>query len=150
MAADADQDEPDLIYPSVEAFVAGWLAPTYGRYIGAGSRTWCPWWWKHPEGIVRLQAIWRAWEHLRQDAALGGSVFLLEHADPHMTVLFDPNGPFKGCTPERGHDPRSHPLPVVPADPGTFPATTHVAAALEAPAQAGTPLPAGEVSDPES
>ena len=153
--AQKDQDAPDLLYPTVEAFVTGWLAPTYGRYIGTGNgaRTWCPMWWKHPEGLVRLTAIWRAWEHLRQDATLGMSIFLLEHADPHMAVLFDASGPFKGCTPERGHDPRSKPLPLGEADSRIFPSTADIEADIEAAsAQQDTAAPtsADEVSDPAS
>ena len=64
---------------------------------------WCPQWWKHAEGIYRLEALWRAWEYLRQEPNTGASVWLRDHCDPHMAVLLSSDGPFKGCTPSDGH-----------------------------------------------
>ena len=61
------------------------------------DRVWCPQWWRHAEAVARLEALWRAWEHLRQDAATGLSVWFRDHADHHMTILLDADGPFKGC-----------------------------------------------------
>jgi hypothetical protein len=50
---------------------------------------------------------------LRLEPATGMSVWLRDHADHHMTVLLDPDGPFKGCSPEKGHGVR---LPALPLD----------------------------------
>jgi hypothetical protein len=44
-----------------------------------------------------MESIWRAWEHLRLEPALGISTWFLNHADPHMRVLMDNKGPFKKC-----------------------------------------------------
>lgn len=41
-----------------------------------------------------MEAIWRAWEYLRLEAALGISTWWLNHADPHMRVLMDKEGSF--------------------------------------------------------
>ncbi|MGW1674602.1 DUF4913 domain-containing protein [Streptomyces sp. NPDC002324] len=110
---------PPLVFPHVEAFVTDYFAPTYRRKINGSSAVWCPEWWRHPEALQRITAIWRAWENLRHDPALGLSTWFLQHADPHMRVLLDPdNGPFNGCSPKDGHSSRpSPPLPVKPADP---------------------------------
>ncbi|WP_243400462.1 DUF4913 domain-containing protein [Arthrobacter sp. Bz4] len=43
-----------------------------------------------------------------------------EHADHHMPILLSTDGPFKGCTPEKGHNPRLDPLPCAPAPAGLF------------------------------
>ncbi|MFC3690357.1 DUF4913 domain-containing protein [Aquipuribacter hungaricus] len=109
--ASPEEDAPQLYFPTVEVFVRELLAPTYRRSLDGRHRTWCPQWWRHAEAIVRLDALWRAWEHLRLEPALGISVWLRDHADPHMATLLDPDGPFKGCSPEKGHDARLKPLP---------------------------------------
>ena len=57
------------------------------RNLSGNALTWCPERWRHAEAIARLEAPWRAWEHLRLDPALGMSVWLRDHADHHMVVL---------------------------------------------------------------
>jgi hypothetical protein len=52
-----------------------------------------------------MEAIWRAWEHLMLEPALGISTWFLNHADPHMRVLMDKEGPFKKCAYD-GHQSR--------------------------------------------
>jgi hypothetical protein len=69
-------------------------------------RTWCPEWWRHAEAISRLEALWRVCEHLRLDPATGMSVWFRDHADHHMAVLLDSEGPFKRCSVDKGHSER--------------------------------------------
>ena len=88
------------MYGSVEEFVASYLLPLYRRAVSGQGTTWCAQWWRHPEAWVRLDALWRAWEYLRLDPATGMSVWLRDHADPHMAVLLSADGPFRGCKPE--------------------------------------------------
>lgn len=122
-AGNADGDDevpPTLYFPNVEVFVRELLAPTYRRSLDGRHRTWCPQWWRHAEAITRLEALWRAWEHLRLDPALGISLWLRDHADPHMATLLNPDGPFKGCNPDKGHGGRLDPLPCDNAPAGLF------------------------------
>ncbi len=121
-ALDPDEALPELCYPSLEAFVEQQLAPMWRRNLSANALTWCPEWWRHAEAIARLEALWRAWEHLRLDPALGMSVWFRDHADPHMSVLLDADGPFKGCSPEegKGHSPRLAALPCSSPPAGLF------------------------------
>lgn len=88
-------------YPDVAAFVAGFLAPTYAREWTAMDREfkWCASWWLHTEAVVRLEALWRAWEALRLDPTLGPSTWLLHHGDPTMRELTKPHGTFHRCSP---------------------------------------------------
>lgn len=116
---DAADEPPELVYPTLEAFVSEQLAPLYRRNLNGQDRTWCPEWWRHAEAISRLEALWRAWEHLRLDPALGMSVWLRDHLDHHMAVLLDADGPFKGCKPDR-HAERIAPLPLIPPPAGLF------------------------------
>ena len=80
-------DPPGLYYLTLGEWVAEWLFPVYRRSVRGHDRAWCPQWWKHAEAVARLEALWRAWEHLRQDPATGLSVWFRDHADHHMTVL---------------------------------------------------------------
>jgi hypothetical protein len=98
----------DPVYPSVEVWVAEWLAPTLEREI---KRTfeWCPQWWDHPEAVCRLESLWRAWETLRLDAGIGISTWFVDHLDPQLAVLCNPDiGPFGHCHGE--HRPNRDPL----------------------------------------
>lgn len=95
----------ECYYQSLGEF-AGWLLNVYRRSTRGQARVFCPEWWKHPEAVARMDALWRAFEQLRQDPGIGMSVFWRDHVDHHMSVLLDADGPFKGC--EDGHS--EHPL----------------------------------------
>jgi len=118
-AVEPAEQPPELYYPDVVAFVSQHLIPMYRRPLGGQGVTWCPEWWRHAEAIARLDALWRAWEHLRLDAATGASVWFRDHADHHMPVLLSTDGPFKGCKPDR-HGERLDPLPLSAPPPELF------------------------------
>lgn len=121
--ATAEEPVAQLYFPTVLAFVTQHLAPTYRRSLSANSATWCPEWWKHAEAIARLEALWRSWEHLRLDPATGISVWFRDHADHHMAILLSADGPFKGCSPDKGHSQRLGPLPLTEPPNGMFDST---------------------------
>lgn len=109
-----------LYYGSVDEFVREYLIHHYKRPINGRNRCWAAEWWKYEEAIVRLEALWRAWEHLRMDPATGLSIWWRDHADHHMPALMDPDGVFTGVedTCRRGE-----PLPYAPPPEGLFPET---------------------------
>lgn len=112
---------PALRYPTLDAFVQEFLVHELWVDATMASRTWCPQWWKHSAAIVRLEALHRSFEHLRQDPTLGISTWLRDHGDYHMGVLTDPNGIFKGCSLVKGHDAdRVREIPVIAAPAGLF------------------------------
>jgi hypothetical protein len=102
---------PEPRYPNVEAWVAGWFAPTFARRLG--TTRWCSRWWLHAEAIVRLEALWRSWETLRLDPHLGMATWLRDHLDPQRAVLMGDGGPFQAC--EGGEHNPPPDLPVVSA-----------------------------------
>jgi hypothetical protein len=111
------------LYANLDKFVRTELAPMYQRPIDEDGRTltWCPQWWKHREAMLRLDVLWRAFEHLRLDGALGLSVWLRDHVDHHMPILMDTNGPMHGCNIEKGHaEGRLAGLPCEPPPPDLF------------------------------
>lgn len=107
-------------YGSVDEFFREYLRLMYTREIsGRGSgRVWRADWWRVPEAIARLDALWRSWEQLRLDGGTGASVWWRDHADHHMAVLMDTDGPFKGSTDSCR---RGEPLPHTPPPAGLFP-----------------------------
>ena len=69
------------------------IVPVFRRQVGVrAARRWAAEWWRDAEAIVRLEALWRSWEHLRLDPATGMSVWLRDHADHHLAALMDPDG----------------------------------------------------------
>ena len=76
--AAVDVDEaPELVYGSVDEFVREYLRHMYTRPVGGGNARyrWAAEWWRFPEAVARIEGLWRAWEHLRQDPATGSSTW---------------------------------------------------------------------------
>ncbi|WP_239648115.1 DUF4913 domain-containing protein [Nocardiopsis ganjiahuensis] len=93
--------------------------PIHRRKVGPrGSRRWAAEWWCSAEAISRLESLWRSWEHLRLDPATGMSVWWRDHADHHMQILFDPEGPFGSSQDENK---AGQPLPCTAPPEGLFP-----------------------------
>lgn len=117
-AEDDELEEPETFYGSVDEFVREFLIVQYRREISPmGDFRWDARWWMHPEAVARLDALWRAWEHLRNDAATGMSVWWRDHADHHMSVLLSPGGPFGKTS---GTSNPGDPLPYTAPPPGLF------------------------------
>lgn len=123
--ADDGGEEPEaqLYYGSVDEFVGEYLRHVYRRSINGRSRVWAARWWEYDEAVIRLEALWRAWEHLRMDPSTGMSVWFRDHADPHMAVLMDPDGPFAAAdaNSEANHTRKGEPLPYQAPPEGLFP-----------------------------
>lgn len=102
-------DGPEPYFASAVDWAHAFLLPTFIRPIG-GSIRWCDQWADHPEAVLRLEAMWQAWEVLRLEGGLGMSVYLLHHLDPGLAALTSSTGAFARCTPDR-HAARA-PVPV--------------------------------------
>jgi len=122
-AAGDEPGEATLYYGSVDEFVREYLRNVYRRRVdGRGQqRVWAGEWWKYDEAVIRLEALWRSWEQLRQDPSTGMSVWWRDHADHHMGVLFDPEGPFGRVEGEQNACKAGEPLPYVEPPEGMFP-----------------------------
>ena len=96
--------DQEFAYPNVEAWVGEWVVAVFARRrAGAGAIRWCPQWWAHPEAVVRLEGLWRAWEVLRRDPNLGMATWLRDHFDPQWRILTGDTGPFLGCEGDKHH-----------------------------------------------
>ncbi|WP_432246217.1 DUF4913 domain-containing protein (plasmid) [Arthrobacter sp. G.S.26] len=74
------------------------MLPTYVRDVDGRAAKWCIEWYFHPDAVSRVEALWRAWEHLRLDGATGISVWFKDHADHHITPSSTHAGPFTNAT----------------------------------------------------
>ncbi len=124
-------EEPELYFGSVDEFVRGFLLPNYKRRVDGQRVVWAAEWWKYAEAVARLDALWRAWEHLRQDAQTGMSVWFRDHAEHHMSILLSTDGPFaaagEGKNSENVND-KGEPLPYIAPPEGLFPDVREVSA----------------------
>ncbi|MBG6059755.1 hypothetical protein RCH16_003197 [Cryobacterium sp. MP_M5] len=119
---DDESAKPDtLVFGSVDEFFREQLRLTYTRVVGPSnraSRRWSAQWWRSPEAIARLEALWRSWEHLRLDGATGSSTWWRDHLDHHMPLLMSADGPFADS--EDQNKP-GEPLPYEAPPAGMFP-----------------------------
>lgn len=93
---ESEGEAAKLVYPNVHEWVRGWLRFAYKRKIDGRNTFWAARWWQVDEALMRLEALWRSWEHLRLDPGTGMSVWWRDHADHHMPLLIAPGGPFDG------------------------------------------------------
>lgn len=119
LTGSTEEADPVLYYGSTDEFVREYLRYVYQRKIDGRTACWSPRWWTSAEAVARLEALWRAWEHLRLDPATGPSVWWRDHADPHMRVLMDSTGPFSKETEIRATV--QEPLPYEEPPEGLFP-----------------------------
>lgn len=119
----SEPEQPTLYYGSVDEFVREYLRHAFKRKIDGKSRVWAARWWEYDEAVIRLEALWRSWEFLRRDPATGMSVWWRDHADHHMGVLMDPQGPFSAADTlaEENRAGKGAPLPYVAAPQVLFP-----------------------------
>jgi len=94
------QEEPENLYTDVAAFVEGFLITVYARPVNAQKNDfrWCAHWWEHAEAVSRLEALWKAFETLRQDPGTGAAVWWRDYADPTLNALCSSEGAFKQCS----------------------------------------------------
>ncbi|WP_051158434.1 DUF4913 domain-containing protein [Nocardia carnea] len=93
-----------LVYPSLEEFCVDFLFPLYAANLHSTAIKWCPSWSVHIAATVRLEALWRSFEHNRLEGLPGVANWLVSIADPIMAKLMDPDGPFVFCDPIKGHE----------------------------------------------
>lgn len=117
--AEPAPDDAQPMFDTSEQFLIHQLLPLYIRIIDSRNNTWCRQWFRHPEALSRVDALWRAWEHLRLDGKTGMSVWWKDHADPQMAVLLSRKGPFYECDLNRHKEPDPMPCDIAPE--GWFP-----------------------------
>jgi len=101
--ADVDAD------PTVDDLFVEWVVEHCAsvEYVWTEKRpSWCPEWWKHPEAVERLFALWtaRTQAYANDEDLAAASSWWVYHWDHHAPILFDSRtGPFRNCNKELGH-----------------------------------------------
>jgi len=112
-AEDADDAaDAGTHYADVYAFVHDFLIHIYARRVSRQNTRfrWCPQWYLHPEAVSRLEALWKAFEHLRHDPTLGPATWWRDYTDPTMLALTASDGPFAECGVEQHQTPPALPV----------------------------------------
>lgn len=110
----APKAETALDLGRLDAWVTDWLLPTFPRRLGGTGGRWCAQWWRHPEAVIRLEALRTAFVELSRAGGTGVGGWLREHLDVQLAVLLSDAGPFAACSAKDGrHDPED-PLPADP------------------------------------
>jgi hypothetical protein len=105
-------DQLTVVHPTLASFVT-WFGATFARDVGHPGARWCAHWAEHPEAVLRLTAVWRAYEELSAAGGAGLGTWLRDHADPQLARLTADDGPFGRCaTGERIRHTLPAPLPV--------------------------------------
>ncbi len=119
-----EEKAPELEYRTLDAFVDGYITNLYRREVTSlgreGTTRWCPEWWKHGEVAARFLALWRAFEQMRQGKGAEMNAWWIQHCDPQMDRILDPEGPFKYCSVGDGHKDKLKRLPTVTVPEGLF------------------------------
>lgn len=108
----AIEEEPATEFSARAAFLE-WLTEHLAatEVVRSKPTPWCNQWWRHPEAVARLVALWKA--RLQADANMAenleaSSLWWLNHWDRHAAIIFDKTyGPFRDCDPHTGHLSRS-------------------------------------------
>ncbi|WP_298461169.1 DUF4913 domain-containing protein [uncultured Cellulomonas sp.] len=123
--ASAGAQERTPVYEDVVTWVEQMMLPHYRRPLNSDTR-WCAYWWQHTEAVARLEACWRAWEHLRYEGPTGIAVWFRDYFDPMMGQLTGREGPFHACrTDSRGGHQVAELWPSAPAPAELFRGMTH-------------------------
>lgn len=107
---------PELHFGDEFDFFDEYLRTAY--QVGGGSQDagWCRYWWDHPAALMRIRAMWHAYEvRYRNSPADCDETFLREVGDHHMGLLMGEKSPMKAC--QTGHKP-SRQLKSAPIDEG--------------------------------
>ncbi|MDR0488801.1 MAG: DUF4913 domain-containing protein [Propionibacteriaceae bacterium] len=83
---------PPPMHETLNQFVE-WLASWYVRKVDGRNSMWTSRWFDSAEVVIRMEAMWRAFESARLESGPAMSIWLKEHVDYHMTLILAPEGP---------------------------------------------------------
>lgn len=100
-SATVDGIGPVLAFESLPVFVRDFFLEVAVRH--EQPKQWCRQWWDHEEAVIRLEALWDAFETLRVEPGTGTAVWIRDYLDPTVAALTNPDTtPFKRCDARKG------------------------------------------------
>lgn len=117
-AQPAPGDDIGLAFASLPEFVERFFLEVCVRHE---VTKWCPKWWDHEEAVLRLEALWDAFEALRREPGTGTATWIRDYLDPTVAALTSAETtPFRKCDARRGEHIARESLAADPPPPGMF------------------------------
>lgn len=113
------EEENALAFASLPEFVRDFFLEVAVRH--EQPKQWCRQWWDHEEAVMRLEALWDAFETLRVEPGTGTAVWIRDYLDPCVAALTNPDTtPFKRCNARKSEHFVDEPWPVDDPPDGMF------------------------------
>lgn len=115
--------EPEPAFRTVYDFYEGIYGPLYehhdsspGVLAGRGPAPirWCKQWWNHESVMMRMTALWQAYEVAYAEGGGAVSTWMLDHADRHFDRIMAEGGPLSECRSDHGHNMTRYPVDPLP------------------------------------
>lgn len=90
------KEKKPRVYPNLGRFVSEQIAQVVTREVDNREICWCSEWWKHPEALQRLEALWHSWENTRASKS-SSMLDWWRDFDYHFAQLTSSAGVFKMC-----------------------------------------------------
>lgn len=115
--------EPEPAFRTVYDFYEGIYGPLYEHYDsspgvmatrGTKEIRWCRQWWNHESVMMRLIALWQAYEVAYAEGGGAMSTWMLDHADRHFDRIMAEGGPLSECRANHNHKMIRYPVDPLP------------------------------------
>ena len=122
-AAEDTEETPEPAFRTVYDFYEGIYGPLYEHYDsrpgvlaqrGTPPIQWCRQWWNHESVMMRLTALWQAYEVAYAEGGGALSTWMLDHADRHFDRIMAEGGPLSECRSDHGHNMTRYPVDPLP------------------------------------
>ncbi|MDR6794609.1 hypothetical protein J2W89_003791 [Pseudarthrobacter oxydans] len=117
------EETPEPAFRTVYDFYEGIYGPLYEHYDsspgvlaqrGTAPIRWCRQWWNHESVMMRLTALWQAYEVAYAEGGGAVSTWILDHADRHFDRIMSEGGPLSECRKDHGHSMTRYPVDPLP------------------------------------
>ncbi|KNH15980.1 hypothetical protein ACU18_15355 [Arthrobacter sp. ZBG10] len=117
------EEAPEPAFRTVYDFYEGVYGPLYEHYDsspgvlaqrGTTAIRWCRQWWNHESVMMRLTALWQAYEVAYAEGGGAMSTWMLDHADRHFDRIMTEGGPLSECRSNHDHQMTRYPTDPLP------------------------------------
>lgn len=123
LAVEEKEEAPEPAFRTVYDFYEGIYGPLYEHYDsspgvlaqrGDQGIRWCRQWWNHESVMMRLTALWQAYEVAYAEGGGAVSTWMLDHADRHFDRIMAEGGPLSECRKDHGSNMTRYPVDPLP------------------------------------
>jgi len=122
-AVEEAEETPEPAFRTVYDFYEGIYGPLYEHHDsspgvlaqrGTAPIRWCKQWWNHGSVMMRLTALWQAYEAAYAEGGGAVSTWMLDHADRHFDRIMAEGGPLSECRSDHGNNMTRYPVDPLP------------------------------------